>query len=225
LEEEIGEVLDARNRLYVLAPIVAAHAIAPPGQTGEQWVMEALALADEAHRLAKEEYGRCNFYHGPMDPDLVVENYYDQEWRERFKEALRQIEKDYQRVQCGLPKARQHLDRVISVVLPPMADTSDSHDSVPPDNRSSTTSSGRQAPRSSEERTADSKTDKQKQIQPASVDVRDLCHKLERELPKGVTQIAVAREFTGETEGHDPKAQSLLRQARRFPHLWKPADK
>ena len=119
LEEEIGKVLDARKRLHVLALTVAAHVIAPPGQTGEQWVLEVLALGDEAHRLAEEEYGHCTTYRGPMDPDLIVENRNDQELRKYWTDELRQIEEDYQRVSCGLPKAREHLNRVMSVLLPP----------------------------------------------------------------------------------------------------------
>lgn len=198
LEEEIGLVLDACNRLRTLAPEVAAHVIPPPGETGAQWVLDTLAIADEAYRLANEEYRRCNIYRGPMDPNLVVENYDDREWREQFKDALRRIEEDYQRVRSGLAKALQYLDRVMSVMTPLTADT------VLPTKR-----------------TADTKTDKQKQIQPDSADVRDLCHLLERELPAGRAQIDIAREFTNKNE---KKAQSLLRQARRFRHLWKRPD-
>jgi hypothetical protein len=58
---------------------------------------------------------------------------------------------------------------------------------------------------------------------PASQEVRDLCRALQKELPNGRSQMVIARELTGESEGDDRKAKSLLRQARRFPHLWKKA--
>jgi hypothetical protein len=83
-------------------------------------------------------------------------------------------------------------------------------------------------PSAHRKRTADSKQDNRENfpvLLPDSQQVRDLCRKLQKELPGGLSQIAIARESTGETEGNDRKAQSLLRQARRFPHLWKPADK
>ncbi len=60
---------------------------------------------------------------------------------------------------------------------------------------------------------------------PDSREVRDLCHALQRELPNGRSQIVIARELTGESEGDDRKAKSLLRQARRFPHLWKKTNR
>jgi len=53
---------------------------------------------------------------------------------------------------------------------------------------------------------------------PDSVDVRDLCRALQKGLPQGRTQIEIAREFVGED---GPKADNLLRQARRYRHLWK----
>jgi hypothetical protein len=60
---------------------------------------------------------------------------------------------------------------------------------------------------------------------PDNPDVRDLCHLLgknQEKISKGDTsEIGVAREFTS---GNDKKAASLLRQARRFPHLWRRAD-
>lgn len=56
---------------------------------------------------------------------------------------------------------------------------------------------------------------------PESQEVRDLCYKLRKELGEGRSQMAIARELTGESEGDDRRARSLLRQARRFPHLWK----
>jgi hypothetical protein len=59
---------------------------------------------------------------------------------------------------------------------------------------------------------------------PDTPDVRDLCHLLQKELPKGRTQNEIAREFTGEMPGDDKKAQSLLRQARRYRHLWSDAE-
>jgi len=118
LEEESEKLLDARKRLHALAPKVAAHVIAPPGQTGEQWVLEALALGDEAWRLAKDEYewGPIR-YRGPMNPALVEER------PEVWRDALRQVEEDYQRVRCGLSEAGQYVQRVMALVLPPTADT------------------------------------------------------------------------------------------------------
>lgn len=57
-----------------------------------------------------------------------------------------------------------------------------------------------------------------------SADVRDLCKLLEKHSGKGKALIDIAREFTRETRGNDRKARSLLRQARRYSHLWKRAD-
>jgi hypothetical protein len=74
-------------------------------------------------------------------------------------------------------------------------------------------------------RTTDSKTDNSKKIQPDNKAVGDLCRQLARELPEGRTQIEIARELTGEEAGHDGRAQSLLRQARRFSHLWRESHK
>lgn len=59
---------------------------------------------------------------------------------------------------------------------------------------------------------------------PDTPDVRDLCRLLQKELAKGRTQNEIAREFTGEMPGDDKKAQSLLRQARRYRHLWGDVD-
>ncbi len=77
------------------------------------------------------------------------------------------------------------------------------------------------------ERTADSNTDTRENVPPRipeSTDVRDLCQLLQKHLPKGQKQIEIAREFTGEMPGKDPKAKSLLRQARRYRNLWAEAD-
>ncbi len=52
---------------------------------------------------------------------------------------------------------------------------------------------------------------------PDSADVRDLCRLLQKNLPTGRKQIEIALEFTG---NDNKKAKSLLRQARRFRHLW-----
>jgi hypothetical protein len=64
-----------------------------------------------------------------------------------------------------------------------------------------------------------------RQRQPDNVDVRDLCKLLEENQLKikagAKSEIGVAREFTREQVGNCPKAQNLLRQARRYPHLWK----
>jgi hypothetical protein len=54
---------------------------------------------------------------------------------------------------------------------------------------------------------------------PDNPDVRDLCKDL-AEKSHRMSHIEVAREFTGEQPGDDKKARSLLRQARRFRHLW-----
>lgn len=74
---------------------------------------------------------------------------------------------------------------------------------------------------------ADSKTDngtKFSSLFPENDEVVKLCRKLKSDLSEGYSQITIARDFTGESEGGDKKAQSLLRQARRFSHLWKQAD-
>ncbi len=70
---------------------------------------------------------------------------------------------------------------------------------------------------------ADSKTDngtKYPALLPESDEVIKLCRKLKADLPEGYSQITIARDFTGEKEGEDKKAKSLLTQARRFRHLW-----
>ena len=63
----------------------------------------------------------------------------------------------------------------------------------------------------------DSKPDTGKKPMPDSVDVRDLCHLLQKGLPGGKSRSEIARDFTG---GNTKKADSLLRQARRYRHLW-----
>ncbi len=63
----------------------------------------------------------------------------------------------------------------------------------------------------------DTKPDTKKNKLPDSVDVRDLCHLLKKELPKGRSAIEIAREFM---DNNEDKAQNLLRQARRYKHLW-----
>jgi hypothetical protein len=63
---------------------------------------------------------------------------------------------------------------------------------------------------------------------PANPDVVELCRLLREShgaINAGrVTVVSVARQFTKESSSHDPKAQSLLRRARRYQHLWKSAD-
>ena len=63
---------------------------------------------------------------------------------------------------------------------------------------------------------------------PDNPDVRDLCFLLRANRNKiesgEKTLIDIARGFTGESTGNDSKAQGLLRQARRFPRIWKRAD-
>jgi hypothetical protein len=51
---------------------------------------------------------------------------------------------------------------------------------------------------------------------PDSPAVRELCHRLKKGLAEGYSQIVIAREVAGD----DKAAESLLRQARRFRHLW-----
>lgn len=52
---------------------------------------------------------------------------------------------------------------------------------------------------------------------PESPDVTKLCRLLQKELPTGRSMIDIAREFTGQD---DAKAENLLRQARRYRHLF-----
>jgi hypothetical protein len=63
---------------------------------------------------------------------------------------------------------------------------------------------------------------------PDNPDVLDLCQKLNKNMDRiaagNATVSGIARDFTGESQGSDQKAQSLLRQARRYSHLWKRAD-
>ena len=118
LEKEVNGVLDTRKRLHTLASEVVAHIVPPAGETGQQWVLGVLALADKAADLAEHEYGRCERYRGPMGPGFVAENPDIEKWRRQFRDDLRQIENDYQRVCSGLSEAREHLDRVMSVVQP-----------------------------------------------------------------------------------------------------------
>lgn len=60
---------------------------------------------------------------------------------------------------------------------------------------------------------------------PESADVRDLCAMLQKHAGRGKSLIQIARDFTHEKPRKDRKARSLLRQAQRYPHLWKSADK
>jgi hypothetical protein len=59
---------------------------------------------------------------------------------------------------------------------------------------------------------------------PASANVLGLCRLLQKELPNGRRHIDIAREFMREKPDADRKAQSLLRQARRYRHLWDNAE-
>lgn len=67
--------------------------------------------------------------------------------------------------------------------------------------------------------------DKIRQKLPDNIDVRDLCKLLEKnrtQIKAGTkTEIGVAREHTRELVGKCPKADNLLRQARRYTGLWK----
>lgn len=68
---------------------------------------------------------------------------------------------------------------------------------------------------------ADTKADTQTNFvpkMPDSPDVADLCRRLQKAAPlKRGQAIEIAREFT---RGNNTKAENLLRQARRFRHLW-----
>ena len=69
-----------------------------------------------------------------------------------------------------------------------------------------------------EQTQADSKPDRAKKSMPDSADVaRSLPPLAKGGAATGKTQIEIAREFTEEDNN---KAKSLLRQARRFRHLW-----
>jgi hypothetical protein len=75
------------------------------------------------------------------------------------------------------------------------------------------------------QRTADSKSDSKKKSPPKlpqSVDVHELCRMLQEGLPKGQSMNEIARGFTHETNDKAPKSESLLRQCRRYRHLWDP---
>jgi hypothetical protein len=54
--------------------------------------------------------------------------------------------------------------------------------------------------------------------------VRELCDLLSKKAGSGRPFIQVARDYTGEKPGKDRRAKMLLRQAQRFPHLWKRDD-
>lgn len=69
-------------------------------------------------------------------------------------------------------------------------------------------------------------TDQKKPLRmPDNVDVRDLCAllaKSRKTIASGKkSELGVARDFTKEKQGNDTKAKNLLRQARRYAHLWK----
>ena len=68
---------------------------------------------------------------------------------------------------------------------------------------------------------ADSKADKKpKKSHPVPVnpDILKLAKKIKKDREKGISLIDSAREFC---EGNERRAQSLLRQVRRYPGLWK----
>jgi hypothetical protein len=62
---------------------------------------------------------------------------------------------------------------------------------------------------------ADSQSDNRLRI-PENPDVLALARRINRERPSGKSKTSIAREFT---EGNETKAQTLLRELRRFPHL------
>ena len=66
-------------------------------------------------------------------------------------------------------------------------------------------------------RTADSKTDNGRNTLPDNPDVADLCRELKKGVANGIQQKAIALLFA---RNNEQKAASLLRQARRFRHLW-----
>lgn len=75
------------------------------------------------------------------------------------------------------------------------------------------------ADRQKRPRRADSKTDNRKKSDnwlPKNPDVYRLAELLKRPRPDGLTKIDIARELTG---GNETKAETLLRQLRRFPWL------
>lgn len=51
---------------------------------------------------------------------------------------------------------------------------------------------------------------------PENSDIQDLVVRLDTEKGSGKSKNRIAREFTGEDRGHDPKARSLLAQIRRL---------
>jgi len=64
---------------------------------------------------------------------------------------------------------------------------------------------------------ADNKTDKGKKTLPDNGDVSELCRLLKKGISKGEKQIDIALQFTRDNR---KKATNLLRQARRYRHLW-----
>ncbi|MCL4206588.1 MAG: hypothetical protein KJ000_29240 [Pirellulaceae bacterium] len=73
-------------------------------------------------------------------------------------------------------------------------------------------------PTANSNRTPDTKPDTQKISCPKSPRLLALIKKLQRDVVPGVRLIDVARDFV---DGDDKKAESLLRQANRYKHLWK----
>lgn len=83
---------------------------------------------------------------------------------------------------------------------------------------SPTTSTGFGASRNGKSpRTADSRADNGKKTLPDNQDVRDLIYELQKQRDTGKSHNQIALEFT---RGDEKKAGSLLRQARRFRHLY-----
>ena len=72
---------------------------------------------------------------------------------------------------------------------------------------------------------ADTKTDTKKHSSPKMPDSPEglaLCRRLQKAAPlKRGQAIEIAREFA---VGNDAKAENLLRQARRYKHLWGPPN-
>jgi hypothetical protein len=68
-------------------------------------------------------------------------------------------------------------------------------------------------------RSADNPADKKKKKHPHNPDVRDLCSELAARVGKDESEEQIALSFA---HGNKEKAKSLLRQARRFPWLYRP---
>ena len=76
-----------------------------------------------------------------------------------------------------------------------------------------------QLPSASESISAESRAEKKKKTKekwPRNPDAKNMIFKMRLEIPKGKTKSEIARNFTGETLGHSPKADSLMRTLRNY---------